>query len=271
MSGNKYDDYDLTSGSLNYWRMSSKWPIAGKGDASIWASHVILLLLCIFFGGIIPFVWDLLYIMIALNVICKMKKMNINQIFRHLLQRVGLKGKKATPFWRHTSNFCLAIVVMSTVSTAVVPEVQASFEIIIPKATPAVDPMVASGEQLIEGGFGRDVKLIDLMFQILPKPFEAEFQNSEIQDMKVSWYADQRVYLNAVFADISRRYGLLFTWKPTGGLINVSWDTGICRKVIAEHDEDRAADAEKFKTTEQARPAFIRKKINDVTGEVIIC
>ncbi|QIR16532.1 hypothetical protein [Shewanella aestuarii] len=271
MSNNKYDDYDLTSGSLNNWRMSAKWPIAGKGDASMWAGNIILLLLCIFFGAIIPLMWEILYVMLALNVICKMKKMNITQIIRHFSQRMGTKVKNATPFWKRTDHYAVLLIITAIATPLTSPTAQATFEIIIPKAAPAVDPMIASGEKLIEGGFGRDVKLIDLMSQILPRPYDAEFQNSEIQDMKVSWYANDRVYLNAVFADISRRYGLLFTWKPTSGLMNVSWDSGICRKVIAENDSNRAADAEMYKTQQQAMPAFIQKTINDVTGEVIVC
>ncbi|MBO1897652.1 hypothetical protein HNW13_018095 [Shewanella sp. BF02_Schw] len=270
MSNNVYENYDLTTGNTNNWRMSAKWPKAGKGGASVWGVHAILLLVSLFFGGFIPFLWELFYLVVILNVICIFKSMNLLQFKRLVLQKMGVKAKRATPFWRHGSNFGLVLCVLAS-SVMMTPPVNASFEIIVPKASPQVDPMIATGEPLIEGGFGRNVKMVDLLFQILPKPYEAEFYNSEIQDMKVSWYAKGRVYLNAVFADISRRHGLLFTWKPSSGLLNVSWDTGQCRKVIAEHDKQRAVDADTYKTKERARPAFIRQVINDVTGEVIVC
>jgi len=270
MSNNIYDKYDLVSGSHNYWRMSAKWPIAGKSDASIWAVNVIAFAVAAFFGGLMGFLWDVFYLVLILNVICKFSKLNAFQLSRWILQRVGVKRKQATPYWRQGSGFVLAFCIASSF-LMVSPKVEATFEIIIPKAKPQIDPMVASGEHLIEGGFGRNVKMVDLMFQILPKPFEAEFYNSEIQDMKVSWFAKDRVFLNAIFADISRRHGLLFTWKPSSGLINVSWDKGQCRKVIAENDRQRSEDAATYQTQERVRPAYVSKVIDDVTGELIVC
>jgi hypothetical protein len=271
MSQSKYQEYDLHSGSLSYWRRTAKWPVAGKDSASVWATIPLFLLFCIFFGGAAAILWTLFYIKVVIFIMCKFLKMNVSQLFRYVLQRAGITHKRGTAYWK-MKQLSVALIVALTIPLLIVPtSSEAAFEIIVPTKNIPLDSFASSGEIYIDGGFGRNVKMIDLLRQILPSPYDAEFFNSEIQDMKINWYAEDKVFLNSVLADISRRYGLLFKWKPSSGVIYVSWENGQCKKAIKEDEALRSSEAERMDTFLQKRPTFIRKITNEITQEEIIC
>ncbi len=263
----KNSNFNLKEGCKNEWRMTAKWPAAGKFSIKIWAVIPMFLVLYLLFGGFVPLIGDFLNVLIALFVLSKILKKDVAQMWTWLTCRFGVKHKTSNESWK-----VFSLIVCLSMLPAVVPsDAQAAFEIVIPPSAKAVDPFDQSGELYLEGGFGREVKLVDLLKQILPSPYHAEFFNSEIMDLKVNWYAESRVFLNTVLADISRRYGVLFTWHKSAGLLSVSFDIAQCRIALAENENERRSYAERIGTAPQALPEFVRKIIDARSQMEIIC
>lgn len=262
----KNSKFNLKEGCKNEWRMTGKWPAAGKYGFKIWAVIPMLLVLCFLFGGFVTLLWDVFYLLSVLFVLSLILKKDIAQMWTWLTCRFGFKNKTSHESWK-----MVALMAALSVPAISPTKAEAAFEIIIPPAAQSVDPFVQSGELYLEGGFGREVKLVDLLKQILPSPYHAEFFNSEIMDLKVNWYAEQRVFLNTVLADISRRYGVLFTWHKSAGLLSVSFDIAQCRVALAENENERARYAEMVGSAPQALPEFVRKIIDAKSQMEIIC
>lgn len=272
-SNGYYSEYDLNAGTHNNWRRSKNWPIAGKGDLNVWAVIPAFFIIAFIFADLTTdLLWDIFYLVLALFFICKFRKQNIYQLNRFFMQRFRVKSKRNTPFWLEKTLFSLALILcLNVIDIATNNIAQAKFEIVIPPKKQSVDPFKSSGEIYLQGGFGKDVKLYDLMNLILPQPLSAEFSNSELKDIKVSWYSDGRIFLNEVLANISRRYGVQFTWRNAAGILVVQWDTGTCKKVIQESREDQVRYSNQTGVAPAEPYRFIQKILSKEQQMEIIC
>jgi hypothetical protein len=268
-----YAKYDLHSGTHNTWRRTKNWPKVGKGDLAVWAVVPATFLLALVFGTMLTeYLWDAFYFVSALGIVCKMRKQNITQLVRFGLQRFGVKGKRNTPLWLERSLFAIVLTTsVGLLGAGVNSNAYAKFEIVIPPKQTVVDNFVSSGKIYLQGGFGKDVKLNDLMLLILPQPLSAEFANSELQDLKVSWYSDGKIYLNEVLANISRRYGVMFIWRNAAGILEVKWDNGTCKRVIEESREEQENYSNKIGIRTAEPLKVIEKTINQEQQLEIIC
>jgi hypothetical protein len=268
-----YANYDLHAGTHNTWRRTKNWPKVGKGDLAVWAVVPATFLFSLLFGNMVTeYLWNVFYFISFLFVVCKMRNQNVNQLVRYLLQRFRVKHKRNTPLWLERSLF--AIVLTASVGIFGVgmnSQAYAKFEIVIPPREAAVDTFVSSGKIYLQGGFGKDVKLNDLMLLILPEPLSAEFANSELKDLKVSWYSDGKIYLNEILANISRRYGVMFVWRNAAGILEVQWDKGTCKRVIEESRNEQLNYSNQLGTRPAEPLRVIEKTINKEQQMEIIC
>ncbi|MBE8233439.1 MAG: hypothetical protein HAW67_06845 [Endozoicomonadaceae bacterium] len=266
------EKYNLESGKLNDWRKSKDWPKIGKGDLSCWSAVPAGLLFAMLFGGKISFIWDMFYLILAANVLCKLSKRNLFQFKRYLMQRWRVKAKSATPYWLTSSKLMVGIITSVLFVSGTPTTAHAAFEIVVPQTAKTADTFESSGDIFLEGGFGKDVQLSTLLQQVLPKPLRAEFAHAELKDLKVDWYAGKRVYLNSVLADINRRYGVLFLWKHSAGVLNVDFDKGLCEKVRSESLEQRTHNATELGLGQPEKALkFIRYTVSDVRSTEYIC
>lgn len=272
-SNGYYSEYDLNSGTHNNWRRSKDWPKAGKGDLSVWAVIPAMFIIAFIFADLTTdLLWDLFYLLLGLFLLCKFRNQNIYQLNRFFMQRFRVKNKRNTPFWLERTLFSIMLVLLINILDIKDNNLAyAKFEIVIPPKAQPVDHFKSSGEIYLQGGFGKDVKLYDLMNLLLPQPLSAEFATSELKDIKVSWYSDGRIFLNEVLANISRRYGVQFTWRNAAGILEVKWDTGICKKVIQEAREEQINYSNQVGASPAEPYRFIQRILSKEQQMEIIC
>ncbi|MDI5833292.1 hypothetical protein OCF84_20800 (plasmid) [Shewanella xiamenensis] len=269
-----YSHYDLNSGTRNTWRMTYRWPVIGKGDLKVWALIPATWLIAFIFSGLLTeMLWYPFYILCTIALLCKFSRRDPMQLKRFLFQRLSINHKTATPVWSERSNFfqvMIGIAIMST-NFLISDNAYAKFEIVIPPKQAQVDSYASSGQIYLQGGFGKDVKLYDLLSMLLPTPLSAEYANAEIKDLKVSWYSSDRIYLNEVLASISRRFGVLFTWRNREGVLEVRWDNGVCKKIIAESIQKQAEYSKSIGYEIQSPQRVVTKITNPQLQMEIVC
>lgn len=269
-----YSDYDLFSGSHNNWRMSYRWPVIGKGELRVWVAIPMSWIFAFFFADLTTsLMWDIFWGICFLAFLSKMKKMDIFQLKRFFLQRFRVKSKTNTPYWKERSNFYQYATACVLASCLMMnpTDSMAKFEIVIPPKQQPVDSFVSSGQIYLQGGFGKDVKLVDLMNLILPSPLSPEFMSAELKDLKVSWYSDGKIYLNEVLAGISRRYGVQFMWRNSAGILEIKWDNGVCKKIMEESREQQRNYSKQIGYETQTPLRVIQKVINYEQQLEIVC
>lgn len=264
----------MSSGTRNTWRMTYRWPMIGKGDLKIWAVIPVTWLFAFIFAGLTTeMLWYPFYLLCGLSLVCKMRRQDVIQLKRFVLQRLLIKHKGVTPVWKERSFFYqVAPLLLVVTSTMCIPNsAEAKFEIVIPPKQAPVDTFVSSGQIYLQGGFGKDVKLVDLLSLLLPTPLSAEYANSEIKDLKVSWYSEDRIFLNEVLASISRRFGVLFTWRNREGVLEVKWDNGVCKQIISESVEKQFEYSKSLGYELQSPKRVITKVINPQLQMEVVC
>ena len=89
-------------------------------------------------------------------------------------------------------------------------------------------------------GFGKDVRLEDVISILINKPWQYEFISKEIKALKVSWLS-RGSSVSEIIAQIGRNYGVEAYYVESAGEVHLDWASGFCDSRIEAEKNRRAA------------------------------
>lgn len=155
---------------------------------------------------------------------------------RFIRSQVNLGRLHAHPIGRKRSSFYSAILGAATLFLVTPHSADASFQLIMPVKEKAsvievetqglnYVPVLAPG--IIKQGFGIDVKLQDVLSQLLPATWAMDFRDPELSLLPVSWRSQNSDVLE-IMQDLADRYSVLFRYSNKTGVVHIEWTTDGC-------------------------------------------